>query len=124
MRLLLDTNAYIRARVAPSDLRAGTVAAIESADDVLVSVICGWEIETKQAIGKLDWAEPFQRGLTDAGYTPLPVTPSHVERLRGLPLHHKDPFDRMLVAQALHEDAILVTAGAALARYGVKLMAA
>jgi PIN domain nuclease of toxin-antitoxin system len=121
---LLDTNAYIRARVDPGALRADTRAAIESAADVLVSVICGWEIETKQAIGKLDWSEPFWRGLIDAGYSPLPVLPEHVERLRGLPLHHKDPFDRMLVAQALHEDAILVSANAALARYGAKLMAA
>jgi PIN domain nuclease of toxin-antitoxin system len=124
VKLLLDTNAYIRARVEPGALRAGTLAAIEGADDVLVSVICGWEIETKQAIGKLDWTEPFLSGLLDAGYSPLPVLPEHVERLRDMPLHHKDPFDRMLVAQALHEDATLVSADAALARYGVKLMMA
>jgi PIN domain nuclease of toxin-antitoxin system len=124
VKLLLDTNAYIRARVDPAALRSETRAAIRDANDVLVSVICGWEIETKQAIGKLDWSEPFLSGLIEAGYAPLPVMPEHVERLRGLPLHHKDPFDRMLVAQALHEDAILVTADAALARYGVKLMAA
>jgi PIN domain nuclease of toxin-antitoxin system len=122
--LLLDTNAYIRVRAAPDALRASTIEAIERAEAVLVSVICGWEIETKRAIGKLDWREPFLSGLTQAGYAPLAVTPEHVERLRDLPLHHKDPFDRMLVAQALHENATLVSADAALARYGVRLMAA
>ncbi|MFM7344766.1 MAG: type II toxin-antitoxin system VapC family toxin [Tagaea sp.] len=124
MKLLLDTHVYLWIRGEPARISGATREALRDADRVWVSVASAWEAEIKVGKGNLSLGETFAFGIADAGFELLPVTLDHVERLRDLPMHHKDPFDRMLVAQALHEGAILVTVDRHFARYGVKLMAA
>jgi PIN domain nuclease of toxin-antitoxin system len=122
--LLLDTHVFIWARTEPGRLRRQTQSALTNAGTVFVSVASAWEVEIKSAKGLLKLPATVAEGIAQSGFQALPVTLDHVDRLRDLPLHHKDPFDRMLVAQALSEDAALVTADETLARYGVRLMAA
>ncbi|MCM0021904.1 MAG: type II toxin-antitoxin system VapC family toxin [Tagaea sp.] len=124
MILLLDTHVFIWARTEPERLKASTHAAIAEATTVFVSVASAWEVEIKTAKGLLKLPATVAEGIAQSGFQPLPITLDHVERLRDLPLHHKDPFDRMLVAQALAERATLVTVDRHFARYGIKLMAA
>jgi PIN domain nuclease of toxin-antitoxin system len=124
VKLLLDTRVYLWIRSEPARISRATRDALIVAETVWVSAASAWEAEIKVGTGNLTLGETFAFGIDDAGFALLPIALEHVERLRGMPLHHKDPFDRMLVAQALCEDAILVTADAALARYGIKLMAA
>jgi PIN domain nuclease of toxin-antitoxin system len=122
--LLLDTHVFIWARTEPARLRRETHAALTNAETIFVSVASAWEVEIKSAKGLLKLPATVAEGIAQSGFEALPFTIDHVERLRDLPLHHKDPFDRMLVAQALHENATLVTVDRHFARYGVKLMAA
>ncbi len=124
MKLLLDTHVYLWIRGEPARISRATAEALHVAQTVWVSIASAWEAEIKVAKGNLTLGETFAHGIADSGFEALPVTLAHVERLRGLAPHHKDPFDRMLIAQALHEDAILVTADRGFARYGVRLMAA
>jgi PIN domain nuclease of toxin-antitoxin system len=93
--------------------------------DVFVSAITVWEITRKVALGKLARPGPpgFQGGLAawlrTAGYRPLPLTWDAAERANGLPMHHKDPMDRMLIATALDRRLTIVTDDAAFDAYGV-----
>jgi PIN domain nuclease of toxin-antitoxin system len=126
VRLLLDTHALLWALDTPARLRPATREAIESpANSVLVSAASAWEIAIKQALGRLDFPlARFDALLVEAGLTPLPISSAHAVTAGHLPPHHRDPFDRMLVAQALREDAVLVTDDAAMAPYGVARLAA
>lgn len=124
MTLLLDTNALLWAVREPERLSAAAVDAIHTAAAV-VSLASYWEIAIKQAIGKLDvdgprladWAEQQGIGL-------LAIKADHVWRTRDLPPLHRDPFDRLLVAQALCEGLTVVTSDALMARYGVPIVPA
>jgi PIN domain nuclease of toxin-antitoxin system len=125
MRLLLDTHVVIwwLAR----DPRIGDSArdAIKAADNaVFVSVITGFEIATKKKIGKLDAPDDLSERLQAKGFEELPVTLAHGLEAGQLPLHHKDPFDRLLIAQARCEDLTLVTADQMLGEYDVKTLSA
>ncbi|MCM0021285.1 MAG: type II toxin-antitoxin system VapC family toxin [Tagaea sp.] len=124
MKLLLDTHVYLWIRGEPARISRATSDALRAAETVWVSIASAWEAEIKVGKGNLTLGETFAYGIADAGFELLPITLDHVERLRDLPLHHKDPFDRMLVAQALAERATLVTVDRHFARYGIKLMAA
>ena len=91
-------------------------------NDVFVSVVAPWEMEIKRAKGRLELRAPLARILRDQranGLEVLPVSAAHVLALEALPAVHRDPFDRMLVAQAVAEDAVLVTRDAALEGYPV-----
>jgi PIN domain nuclease of toxin-antitoxin system len=87
---------------------------------VLASAVVDWEAAIKAATGK--WMVPggITEQLVASGAEALPVTAEHAEATRDLPLHHRDPFDRMLVAQALLEDAVLLSADTRLDAYGVR----
>ena len=123
MRLLLDTHAYIWLRVEPARVPPKTRSSVAEADLVLVSAVSGWEIELKVASGKLRPIGTFGDGMRDSGYVELPVYGRHVDALRELPQHHhRDPFDRMLVAQARAEGATLVTADRDIRAYAVPTM--
>lgn len=126
MRLLLDTHTLLWALDTPARLSPTTRTALEDpANSVLVSAASAWEIAIKQALGRLDFPlARFEALLVEAGLTPLPITTAHAVTAGQLPPHHRDPFDRMLVAQALREDAVLVTDDAAIAPYGVACLAA
>jgi len=121
MRLLLDTHLPIRSAVARRRVPEGASALIEDpANTPASSVASLWEIAIKQAQGRPDFdVDPtvLRRGLLDAGYEEIPITGEHAVAAGALPPLHKDPFDRMLVAQALTEGLVLLTADATLGRY-------
>ncbi len=125
-RLLLDTHVWIWWQ--GDDRRLGTQArsAIAAATDVHFSVASAWEIAIKQAVGKLTLPAhaDIRSALLLHGFHELPVTLDHVLILRTLPALHRDPFDRMLVAQARAEELTLVTADEAIARYGIEVLLA
>jgi len=89
---------------------------------VFVSVASAWEAAIKIALGKLTLPERFEAGVKAAGFEKLPIAFSHAEAVGTLPRHHSDPFDRMLVAQALCERLTLVTHDRRFAPYGVEVL--
>ncbi|ODU10510.1 MAG: twitching motility protein PilT [Rubrivivax sp. SCN 71-131] len=119
MRLLLDTHVFLWAVVASPLLKPATRRIIEAADEVHVSAASIWEIAIKVRLGKLR-ADPAElvTAIDASGFVELPVRAVHTAGVAQLALHHHDPFDRLLVAQALAEPLRLLTADAALAAYG------
>jgi PIN domain nuclease of toxin-antitoxin system len=89
---------------------------------VLLSAAVVWEVEIKRAAGKLKTPDTIESILTTHGTVPLPITLEHASAVGKLPLHHHDPFDRILVAQAQIENAVLVSADRRLAAYGVPML--
>jgi len=118
MRLLLDTHVFLWAVAGSALLKPAARRLIESADQVFVSAASIWEIAIKARLGKIE-ADPHE--LADAieasGFTELPVRATHAAGTSRLALHHNDPFDRLLVAQAIAEPLKLLTADAALVQY-------
>ena len=123
MNLLLDTHVLIWWDEGRR-LTAGARRAIAEADTVYVSAASAWEVAIKIGLGRLRPTRTVQEAASDSGFLELPVTFSHAERLTGLPPHHRDPFDRMLVAQAAVEELALVTRDPVFARYGLDLIEA
>lgn len=121
MKLLLDTQLLLWAADRPEQLtRAARKLLGDPANELLFSAASMWEIAIKSRLGRDDFrVEPRQlrRGLLDNGYAELPVTSQHAVSIDGLPPLHKDPFDRLLLAQALTEGITLLTSDAQLARY-------
>lgn len=118
MRVLLDTHLLLWALAAPSKLPAKARKQIDDAE-VFVSAASIWEISIKSAVGKLD-ADPEDvlAAIVPTGFDLLSITGEHAAKVRELPPLHKDPFDRMLVAQASVEPMILLTNDQALGQYG------
>ena len=121
MKLLLDTQILLWAAGQPQRLSA-TVRRLLSdrRNELLFSAASLWEIAIKSTLGRADFrVEPrlLRRGLLDHGYVELPVTSQHAVHIDSLPPLHKDPFDRLLLAQAHCEGVTLLTADAQLARY-------
>ena len=121
MRLLLDTHILLWAAVEPERLSRTASALIESPDNqIMFSALSLWEIAIKTGRGRADFridAGLLRRSLLDNGYAELPVTGAHAAALAGLPPIHRDPFDRMLVAQATVEGFTLVTSDPVIAKY-------
>ena len=116
---LLDTHIAIFALQAPEKLSAQTRAALLSGTSVL-SVVSYWEVMIKSMKGMMDVGEPrlwWSDSLEQLTAEPLLLQPRHVSALAGLPAHHKDPFDRMLIAQAIAENLTLLTADTRISRY-------
>ena len=125
MRILLDTNAILFAFGASRALPDKWLEHIMNPDNQLwMSSVSLAEIAVKAAIGKLVWNEewPFAEAAREFGATDLPFTPVHAERMHHLPLYHRDPFDRMIIAQALVEDLTVMTTDRHFAAYGVRLV--
>ncbi len=122
MKLLLDTQLLLWAAGRPERLSAAARRHINNPKNALLfSAASLWEITIKSALGRDDFrVEPrvLRRGLLDNGYLELPITSEHAVNVANLPPLHKDPFDRLLIAQALVEGITLLTAAAELARYG------
>jgi PIN domain nuclease of toxin-antitoxin system len=118
MRILLDTHVLLWSLSQPSKLSAPVRRKIDAAE-VYASAASIWEISIKSTLGKLD-ADPREvlDGIEPAGFSLLAVSGEHAARVAELPLLHKDPFDRILVAQALVEPMILLTNDEALRGYG------
>lgn len=123
MIVLLDTHALIWALEASPRLSAAARNAIEdSGNTVLVSVVSAWEIELKKALGRLAAPDNLEDVIEAAGFFRRLVTFADVRHLRALPAHHRDPFDRMLVAQAIADGAPLVSADPQIARYPIQVV--
>jgi PIN domain nuclease of toxin-antitoxin system len=91
---------------------------------VFVSAATVWEIEIKRALGRLRAPDGVVAAIESAGFGAIPITPVDAERAGRLPPHHRDPFDRMLVAQATRLDAIIVTRDTSFAEYGAEVLPA
>jgi PIN domain nuclease of toxin-antitoxin system len=127
VRLLLDTHVLLWSALEPERLTATARAALEDGEnEVFVSAVSAWEIAIKQSLGKLELARPAEQWLPEvlrtSGFEPLDVTLASALRVRALPWHHRDPFDRLLIAQALEENLTLVTSDGVLDGYGVSLL--
>lgn len=123
-RLLLDTNVVIWLllgdRVAVS--APAQAALTDESNTISVSAVSVWEIAIKRSLGKLEIDARWARELPRLDFEPMPVTAQHAEQVEHLPWHHRDPFDRLLVAQASLEGHALVTADARLAAYDVDVV--
>ena len=122
-RLLLDTHAFLWWLVDEPRLGEEARARIaEPANAVFVSAATGWEIGIKKALGKLQAPDDLDALVEAEGFTHLPITFFHGEQAGALPDHHRDPFDRMLVAQAQAEGLVLVTRDPQIRAYGIRTL--
>ena len=125
MNLLLDTHTLLWWLNADSTLSTVALTSIaEPNNTVFVSAAVVWEIWIKEAIGKLKIPSGFEQVLADQPFEDLAVTVDHAHALAGLPMIHRDPFDRLLIAQAGHEGFTIVTRNAAIPQYGVATLPA
>ena len=125
MRILLDTHIALWAVTGHASLSPQARKIILEADEVFVSVASTWEIAIEHAIGKGDMpvsAAQALQAFTDAGYAMLDIKPQHTLKVETLPTIHKDPFDRMLVAQAWSEPLVLMTRDPLVAQYGAGIL--
>jgi PIN domain nuclease of toxin-antitoxin system len=123
LRLLLDTHAALWWLT--DDARLSGEASRQLDDEsnqVLLSAAVVWEIAVKRSLGKLNAPGDFAGTMLSGGVHPVPVTIDHAAAVERLPWHHRDPFDRILVAQAQVERAALVSGDRALAAYGVPVV--
>lgn len=123
MSLLVDTNAFLWWLAGGDRLGRRARAAIDGGR-VAVSAVTVWEIAIKRALGKLTVPEDPAVAIEAEGFDRLPITFEHAEATLALPLHHRDPFDRMLIAQAQVEGLTIVTADPVFARYAVPVLSA
>jgi len=121
MKFLLDTHLLLWAAGAPEKLPATALAEIENTDnELLFSAASLWEVAIKRGLGRADFTvnpRLLRRGLLDNGYLELPITGEHAAAVDGLPPLHKDPFDRMLIAQSIVEGITLLTVDERVAQY-------
>jgi PIN domain nuclease of toxin-antitoxin system len=123
-RLLLDTNVVVWLLL--GDRKRVSEEAVEALEDehneVALSAASVWEIAIKRSLGKLTIVSGWGATLTRLGFDPMPVTAIHAQAVESLPWHHRDPFDRLLVAQASVEGCVLVSADRRLGAYGVDVL--
>jgi len=122
MTLLLDTHVWLWLNLSPDKLPAQFVAAMEDPDnELIVSVVSVWELSIKERLGKIALGEPWLPFIEGAleGVRLIEVRLPHVERVHKLPPIHRDPFDRMIVAQAFAEGFTLLTVDKSIIEYGV-----
>jgi PIN domain nuclease of toxin-antitoxin system len=127
MRLLLDTHAFLWYITNDNRLSLDTANAIsEGSNDVYLSVVSVWETLVKYQLGKLNLPAPAdqypQQQQEQHGIVALPLEAAAASRLLELPAHHRDPFDRMLVCQAIHHDLTIVTSDEQVARYAIRVL--
>lgn len=123
MKLLLDTQTFLWWMSGSSRLSRGAREAIsDSGNQVLFSVASAWEIAIKRNLGKLRAPDNLAGAIEAESFDLLGIDLPHIEALDGLAHHHRDPFDRMLIAQALVERATLVSGDAIFQRYGAVIL--
>ncbi len=123
MRLLLDTHIFLRSVADSPRLSAEARRSIAAAEEVCVSAASIWEVAIKSGLGKIrgDITE-LANSIEESGFVELPVTALHAASVATLPLHHRDPFDRLLVAQAMTEPLVLLTEDPTLLQYSSDLV--
>ncbi len=120
-RLLVDTQALLWWLTDDSALSATAREALaDPAIEPLVSTASVWEIAIKRSLGKLSAPDDLPERVSDEGFSWLAISPAHAWHVRDLPAHHRDPFDRLLIAQALTEQLPIITTDARFAEYGVE----
>ncbi len=124
MRLLIDAHALLWAMDDPAQLSGQAATALQDpANQLLISAGTVWEISIKVGLGKLTLSLPYRRWMdrvfVDLGLSVLPVTVEYADRQAALPHHHRDPFDRLLIAQSLTDSIPIVTADAQFNSYGI-----
>ena len=122
MRLLLDSHVALWWLAGDPNVGAETTTIIHTADTVYFSPVTPWELEIKRSLGKINFPDGLVGELVAAGLEEQPITSSHAQAAAALPHHHRDPFDRMLVAQATIELLSLVTADATLKAYDLPII--
>lgn len=123
MRLLLDTHVFLWAVAGSAQLKPPTRRLIQDADEVYVSAASIWEVAIKARLGKID-ANPHElaAAIESSGFMELAVTARHAAGVADLAPHHNDPFDRLLISQALSEPLRLLTADELLVKYSDLVM--
>lgn len=125
MHLLLDTHSLLFWLSKPEALSQAAHEAIRNESNLIyVSAATVWEVAIKRSLGKLEAPENLEQILSDNEFLELPVTAAHALGVERLPPIHRDPFDRMLASQAIHEGLTLVTRDVELLQYPVPLLAA
>lgn len=125
MNLLLDTHVVLWWLADAPELGSAAREAIANRANVVhVSAVTAWEITVKRALGKLEMPDDWEQALAAEPFTQLPIAWSHALRVGGLPDLHRDPFDRLLVAQALVEGLVLVSHDEVMARYPIQTLKA
>ena len=125
MNLLLDTCVLLWWLDDPTLLSEQALTAIKEPDNqIIVSVVSAWEIAIKKTLGKLESPDNLKEVITDAKFELIPIDYEHVWQVKDLPLHHRDPFDRLLVSQAATENLTLVTRDPKLKAYNVSILEA
>ncbi|WP_419918097.1 type II toxin-antitoxin system VapC family toxin [Candidatus Poriferisocius sp.] len=122
MRLLLDSHVVLWVAGLDPSLGSQGRAIIKSAGETFFSAATLWELGIKRSKGKIFYPDSLISSLNANGFVELPITAAHAERAAVLPLHHQDPFDRMLVAQVQIEALTLVTADPVLSAYPVEVI--
>ena len=122
MKLLFDTHSFLWWTTEPERLPARALQALSDAKtEMVLSSASAWEVRIKTAIGRLNldtpWRTIVDREVVQNGLQLLPITFSHTDRLVQLELIHRDPFDRILIAQAINEEAMLVTGDSLIGQY-------
>ena len=121
-KLLLDTHVFLWWRANDPLLQAAARSAIADADVVFVSAATAWEAAIKASLGRLDLPDTVESGVEDSGFEKMLISFSHAEAAAALPSHHGDPFDRMLVAQAVFEGLTMVTHDRKLEVYEIPIL--
>ena len=127
MKLLLDSHAFVWMHEEPHKLSVNVVSEIlNPANQIFLSVVTAWEIQIKIAIKKFSFSDTLEKVILQEQQTNkiqiLPIQLSHALYLENLPLHHKDPFDRLLISQAIVENMTLVSADTKFPKYQVNLL--
>jgi len=124
MKVLLDTHTFLWFVLGDAQLSARAKAIIEDAgNEKLVSPASYWEIAIKISLGKYTLSTPYEafidKGITDNGFVVVPVGVKHTAVLTALPFHHRDPFDRLIITQAMVEEAIILSVDTAFDAYPI-----
>lgn len=127
MRLLLDTHIFLWFVMAPNNLSAAALAAIQRTDNqIYLSLVSAWEMSIKSGLGKLTLTQPIEPFVRDQAqrnqFEILPITLGHIAAVERLPLHHRDPFDRLLIAQSMTEGLPIISADHIFSQYPITLI--
>ena len=122
MRVLLDSHVALWWLEDSNSLGVRSRELIEQADEAFFSAVTPWELGIKRALGELSMPDGLVDALASGGFIPLGIAVQHAERAPGLPRHHRDPFDRMLIAQAQLEALVLISADDSFDPYEVEVV--